>query len=293
MKNPVFFVLALLTLFISGCVGKMPQTAEEFRLALPGAFMGKTETSEVNRPFEEVAKTFEKMAPKCLDKTVKVTSSTPGKYGPVTSVMVTDYNPTVLVTKEKAELHLQEKVKGTLKVYEEPEKGYYSMVVDATPAGANKTRLDFYYPSRGKDVIVKAIKGWASGKNTGCPDLAKIDRYKINDENLKPYVNAVYYCTGAGIRAPLWLFGDKNLPKYTGQQFSYKDRDRFRFHVFKGAYGSRHIPGRQRLQNVLRRDCPAKEPLRRRWYPFRSSKLPVFRICKFRVSFKLLKQDII
>ena len=173
MKNIFFLNVTLFCIFLSGCMGSMPQTAEEFRLALPGAFMGKTENVEINRSFKKVAKSFKKMVPKCLDKTVKRTSSTPGRYGPQTSVMITDYNPTVLITKNKAEIHLQEKMEGTFKVYEEPEKGYYSMVVDATPAGKNKTRLDFYYPSGGKDVIVKAIKGWASGKIKGCPNLAK------------------------------------------------------------------------------------------------------------------------
>jgi hypothetical protein len=41
MKNPVFYAITLLTIFLSGCAGTMPQTADEFRKALPGAFMGQ------------------------------------------------------------------------------------------------------------------------------------------------------------------------------------------------------------------------------------------------------------
>jgi hypothetical protein len=31
-----------------------------------------------------------------------------------------------------------------------------------------------YRPSMGYDVMIKAIKGWATGKNRGCPDMTKI-----------------------------------------------------------------------------------------------------------------------
>ena len=170
-KKPIL-ILIFSIILLSGC-GTMPQTADEFRKAIPGAFLGKFETLEVNRPFKKVARAFKKMAPKCLDKTVKATSTTHSQYGPRTSVMVTDYNPTVRVTKKRAELHVQEKMEGSIKVHKEPEGGYYSLVVDATPVSKRKTRLDIYGPSIGKKNMIKAIKGWASGKVKGCPDLTK------------------------------------------------------------------------------------------------------------------------
>jgi len=155
---------------LAGCAGTMPQTAEEFRKALPGAFMGKVETFEANRPFKDVSKTFQAMAPKCLDVRVKTTSRTHMSY----QVIVTKYNPTVIVTKEKAELYVQERHEsGVMTVYEEPEKGHFVMVVDATPLDKKRTQIVMYRPSKGKDVMVKAIKGWATGENVGCPDLTK------------------------------------------------------------------------------------------------------------------------
>lgn len=170
MKNVFFLNVALFTIFLSGCVGSMPQTAEEFRLALPGAFMGKVETFEVNRPFRKVARTFKKMAPKCLDVRIKTTSSTYQSY----QVIVTKWNPTVLVTKNKAELHIQQvNEKGVLNVYKEHEKGHFVMVVDAIPLDKKRTKIVMYRPSMGQDALVKAIKGWAAGKNVGCPDLSK------------------------------------------------------------------------------------------------------------------------
>lgn len=176
MKNMFPFSLliaVLLSASLSGCVGSMPQTAEEFRKAVPGAFMGKVETFEVNRPFNAVAETFRKKGPECLNKTVTTTSTTPGQYGPVVSRYTVAYKPTVLVNKKRAELHVQHHTDNTVKVYKEPADGYYLIVADAYPINKEKTRVDIYRPSMGHDVMLKAIRGWATGDNVGCPDLTK------------------------------------------------------------------------------------------------------------------------
>jgi hypothetical protein len=169
MKTISLFVMVLPVLGITGC-GSMPRTAEEFRQAVPGAFMAGVETFEVERPFKDVAATFQKMAPKCLDTRIQTTSQTSTSY----QVIVTKYNPTVIVSKNRAELHVQQiHEKGVVAVYEMPPKGYYLMVVDAIPVNSRKTKIDMYRPSMGHDVMVNAIKGWATGKNVGCPDLTK------------------------------------------------------------------------------------------------------------------------
>ncbi len=163
----------LFTASLSGCVvlSGHPQTAEEFRKAVPGAFLGKVETFEVDRPFTDVASTFQKKAPECLHMTIKTTSKTNMSY----QVIVTTYNPTVLVTADKAELHLQQHHDaGVLNITEEPEGGYYLLVADAYPINDSKTRVDLFRPSMGYDVLIKGIKGWASGDILGCPDLTKI-----------------------------------------------------------------------------------------------------------------------
>jgi hypothetical protein len=170
MKNPVFYAITLFTIFLSGCAGTMPQTADEFRKALPGAFMGEVENFEVNRPFMDVAKTFQTMAPKCLDVRIKTISDVYQSH----QVIVAKYTPTVIVTDKRAELHVQERHEaGVIAVYKEPEKGHFLMVVDAVPLGKNRTQITMYRPSKGHDVMVKAIKGWATGKNVGCPDFTK------------------------------------------------------------------------------------------------------------------------
>ncbi len=163
----VIVVLNLLALF--GCISH-PQTAEEFRKAVPGALSAKIETFEVDRSFSQVANTFQKMGPNCLSKTIKTTSQTNKSY----QVIVTTYKPTVVVTGKKAELHVQfHHDQGVVKVSKEPEGGYYLLVADAQPLSPTKTRIDLYRPSMGHGVLVQAVKNWATGENDGCPDLTK------------------------------------------------------------------------------------------------------------------------
>jgi hypothetical protein len=163
--------LLLGAVLLAGCVTHMPQTAEEFRKAVPGAFMAKTETVEVARPFRDVAASFQKRAPECLDVTVESVSQTTTSY----QVIVASYKPTVVVSAERAELHVQQDFKqGVMKVYTEPAGGHYLLVADAYPLDSNRTRLEFYRPSMGYDVLIRAIKGWASGQTLGCPDMTKI-----------------------------------------------------------------------------------------------------------------------
>lgn len=162
--------LLVAVIALSGCVTSHPQNAKEFRAAVPGAFMAKIEKYDVDYPYEKVVANFKKMAPKCLKTTVRTTSRTNMSY----QVIVTHYMPTVIAGKTRAELHVQQHhSKGVMKVTEEPDGGYYLMVFDAIKLGKNKTLIEYYGPSSGFETMVKAIKGWTTGKNLGCPDLTK------------------------------------------------------------------------------------------------------------------------
>lgn len=170
--NRLSFMLAFASvLTLSGCVTSHPMTAEEFRVAVrPGAFSAKFETFEVNRPYEDVAAAFQNRAPDCLSGRIKTTSQTNMSY----QVIVTSYKPTVQVSTERAEIHLQQHhEQGVLKVTEEPDGGYYMLVTDAYPVDASRTRIEMFRPAFGYKNIVQAIKNWASGDNMGCPDLTK------------------------------------------------------------------------------------------------------------------------
>ena len=168
MQRPIYLLAACMLL--GACATKAPQNADEFRQEAPGAFLMKKETMEVARPFRDVAETVRKRAPECLQVAVRTTSSTSTSY----QVIDAEYKPTVIVTKERAELHLQRKyTKGVVNVYKEPEGGHYILVADAYPLAGNKTRLDLIAPSRGLDAVVRAVKNWAAGENVGCPDMTK------------------------------------------------------------------------------------------------------------------------
>jgi hypothetical protein len=169
--NKILFVISLAVVFlVTGCGIKHPQTAEEFRQGAPGAFMGTKESYEVNRPFQQVAASWKELAPQCLDVRVRTESSTTTSY----QVIVTKYNPTVIQSADRAELHLQQlHEQGVVNVSEVPPKGYFMMVFDAIPTSGGATRIDYYGPSLEHfDHIKNAVKNWANGK-TGCPDMTK------------------------------------------------------------------------------------------------------------------------
>ncbi len=173
MKPTRFALLVLLpaALLAGGCVGKMPQNPDEFRQALTeGAFLTKIDTYEVDRSTAEIGKTFKKYAPKCLDKRIETISQTRTSYQHI----ITKYTPTVVAGRDRVELHLQEKhEQGVLAVYEEPEAGHYMLVVDVTPVGKNRSKVEFYRPSMGFKNMMTAIENWTRGENLGCPDLTK------------------------------------------------------------------------------------------------------------------------
>ncbi|HKA40056.1 MAG TPA: hypothetical protein VKD25_09815 [Burkholderiales bacterium] len=172
MKNRVLTGL-LAAACVAGCVagGKQPMSAEEFRKVAPGAFLMKSESYEVNRSLKQVAAAFQKRAPECLSQTIRMTE----RSATHSLVVVTTYKPTVVVGADRAELHLQRRHdKGVVKVYDEPPDGHYILVVDAYPAGSGRTRIQLIGVSKGHDVVYRAINGWATGDNMGCPDMTKI-----------------------------------------------------------------------------------------------------------------------
>ena len=159
-------------MLLQGC-GGMPQTAEAFRKAVPGAMLAKTATYEVNRSYRDVAATFQRKAPECLNMVeVRTLSQTSTSYQNILS----EFTATVVPGAERTELHLQQLHKGSGVIYpsKPPEGGAYIVVADAYPLPGNRTRVQLYGPSIGYDVVYRAIRGWAAGDNLGCPDLTKI-----------------------------------------------------------------------------------------------------------------------
>ena len=163
--------IAVVTSLAAVACAPMPQTAEEFRKAVPGAVMAKTDSYEVNRSMKDVAATFRRKAPECLNVSVRTVSQTTTSYQNI----LTEYKPTVVVNGERAELHVQQLHRtGVMYPSKPPEGGIYLLVADAFPLPGNRTRIQTYGPSKGYDVLYRAVRGWASGENVGCPDMTKI-----------------------------------------------------------------------------------------------------------------------
>jgi hypothetical protein len=163
-------LLAPAMALVSACAVQHPQNADEFRQFVPTSSFARIQTFEANRPFREVAKTFRTKAPECLNVAVRTV-----ERSSTSSINVlTTYKPTVLVGERKAELHVQRSLKGNVIVPgKPPEGGDYFVVADATPLDRSHTRIDIYAPKMGSSTIVRAITGWATGENVGCPDMTK------------------------------------------------------------------------------------------------------------------------
>jgi hypothetical protein len=171
-SNLVALAVACGTPLLSAC-GGMPQNAEEFRKAVPGAFMTRVDSYEVDRPLREVSAAFQRRAPECLNMAVRTVSQSTTSYQNI----LTEYRSTVVAGGERAELHLQQLHKtGVIYPSKPPEGGAYVIVADAHPLSGSRTRMTLYGPSMGYDVVYRAIRGWASGDSSGCPDLTKIGK---------------------------------------------------------------------------------------------------------------------
>ena len=170
MKKVLICFFAASCLSLQACA-PMPQTAEEFRQAVPGATLMKTDTYQVNRSLSDVATAFERTAPGCLNVDVRTVSQTSTSYQNI----LTHYKATVVNGSERAELHVQQLHEGGV-IYpsKPPEGGVYILVADAYAQSKNSTRIQLYGPSLGYDALYRAIHGWASGENLGCPDMTKV-----------------------------------------------------------------------------------------------------------------------
>jgi hypothetical protein len=158
---------------LAGCAAQ-PQTAEEFRRAIPHEVFAGSGSIEVNRPFAEVAATFGKMAPECLQGSVTTTTQIITQFRIITRVYVTDWKQTVAVARERAELHVQAHTAGEIHLSRSPAGGPYRLVADAYPVGAGRTRLQWFSSRdawQGADYLARAVAGWASGESLQCPDL--------------------------------------------------------------------------------------------------------------------------
>ena len=157
----------------SGCA--MPMTPGQFRsFATAHTTLMKTATFTVDRPFVNVARTLRVESGRCLDKRVNLTFMEPGMYGTeVQGTSTNVYHSTWRVLPTGAELAVQMLQVDADYVQKIPKRGPYELVADIRRLGPRKTHVHVYYDRFGADLIFTTVTGWATGKNTGCPDLTR------------------------------------------------------------------------------------------------------------------------
>jgi hypothetical protein len=163
-KRCLLAVLAAVAL--AGCMTN-PMTADEFRRTVKGSsFLGKMETFEVKRPVGEVARSFRRKAPECLNFKLTSTEKPTIGFGSSTKVYAIAKGKVVQANSDRVELHFQVESIGDLA--KEPPDGNYYLVADAQALGKDRTRVDIYRSAAA--LVAVAVRAWASGDERGCPD---------------------------------------------------------------------------------------------------------------------------
>jgi hypothetical protein len=176
-QNGLQWALVSIALVLAGC-GMAPKNAAEYRQATRdglkygmGSIGVSIETFEVERPFREVSQTLQRKADECLKVAVRWTAT--NQYGNTRSGVHT-YKPTFVNGSSRAELHVQRLRTGGGDIdANAPPGGFYKAVLDATPVGKGRTKVEIYTQSVDEELLRRAMRGWAQGSNLGCPDLGK------------------------------------------------------------------------------------------------------------------------
>jgi hypothetical protein len=172
LRKRAGFSLIGAALFLGGC-GTTPMNADEFRRAMKSGAPTFTtvESYEVARPFQDVSATLRKKSGECLAVAVNwtVRSNMGSRSG------VRTWKPTFVADSKRAELHIQRKRQGGGEIdLGGPPDGFYRLVLDATPVGKGRTKIDLYSQTGDDKLIRQALRGWVQGDNLGCPDLTKV-----------------------------------------------------------------------------------------------------------------------
>lgn len=165
---------------LAGCVTP-PKSPDELRNAVSGGMVmgSRSEVFTVNRPFRQVVDNMKKKWTTCLAQTVVfTTSSNNGQYTQYTEDKY-QFNPTVTVNGNHAELLLQQQRLGRQAVMtggKLPDAGFYTVVFDIDAVNAKTTRVNMQelpMTAFSFEGVMKAGRPWAEGGNAECPDLSK------------------------------------------------------------------------------------------------------------------------
>jgi len=154
--------LILLALIVSGCA-PAAMSPSEYREQITRDYPKGYESYMVNRSVDKVASSFRRKAKECLNIEIETVSKGLNYGDKWTNSRSKSY---VTNASNKSSLIMQTWMQGG--AVKGPKDGYYMMVVDATPAGGNKTRIDAY--SSLSEIYKQAVRSWANGNEQGCPD---------------------------------------------------------------------------------------------------------------------------
>jgi hypothetical protein len=157
--------LVLIVLLLGGCVAAIGD-AGEFRRVMTS--QGKIERLDVDRPVRDIATVFRERASACL-KTVTRTYSS--HHAPLGTITEFTYTPTVVETAGGVELGLQAKQTVAFEIGPVSPNGYFVFLVQASAIDARRSRLEILNNDWGP-ALPAAVKGWARGTFSGCPDLS-------------------------------------------------------------------------------------------------------------------------
>src|SRR5262249_8987868 len=128
---------------------------------------GSAERLDVDRPLRDVGATFRERAPACLNATTKKYSGPAVRY----TMQVWGYNASGVAREPQVELHVRAKYEGVT-LYDQGPSGAYVFLARATPLGARRTHLELWTYAARHEALANAVKGWAGGSFSGCPDLS-------------------------------------------------------------------------------------------------------------------------
>ena len=158
--------MALVALLLGGC-GMAHWEAGSFRNAMGS--QGKVERLDVNRPVRDIAATFRERASACLQTVTR--SERSSFHSTHVAIAELNYTPTVVEADGRVELQLQVRQTVAIEIGPTNPKGFFVFLAQVTPIDARRSRLEIWSMDWAK-ALPAAVKGWASGGFSGCPDLS-------------------------------------------------------------------------------------------------------------------------
>jgi hypothetical protein len=169
------FVFSFIALFLAGC-GSAPKTPDMLvENANSKGMFSEKESFEVGKPLAQVSDLLRKKSHECFDQSISFVAHGDSSGGirmdrretrQITSKVAADRQHTRLTLQVKS-------TGGSTDLGDIPPDGWYFMVVDATPEGKNKTRVETYYQHTQFHGAFTVIKPWLTGTGAGCPDLTQ------------------------------------------------------------------------------------------------------------------------